>query len=168
MWNHITLHTYFFSFFLKNCYFVDPFFEICNLYYLWDWPASISLATCRSVIFDCKQFMIYIHLLLFITRKHNRLRETATNSAKIQSLARKYERLRINQMQLRCLHFNQHSITLLDIYMRHWAYKREKYTFLNANIKVINTILKVNRDNWHSLKCKHYSLFFFMTLFASQ
>ena len=28
--------------------------------------------------------------------------------------------------------------------MRHWACKREKYTFINANIKVINTILKVN------------------------
>ena len=25
--------------------------------------------------------------------------------------------------------------------MRHSAYKREKYTFINANIKVINTIL---------------------------
>ena len=77
----------------------------------------------------------------------NHLRETATNSAKIHSLARKYEHLRINQIQLRFLHFNQHSITLLGIHMRHWAYKREKYTFINANIKVINTILKVNRDN---------------------
>ena len=77
----------------------------------------------------------------------NHLRETATNIAKIHSLARKYEHLGINQIQLRFLHFNQHSITLLGIYMRHWAYKREKYTFINANIKVINTILKVNRDN---------------------
>ena len=77
----------------------------------------------------------------------NLLRETATNSAKIHSLARKYEHLRINQIQLRFLHFNQHSITLLGIHMRHWAYKREKYTFIKANIKVINTILKVNRDN---------------------
>ena len=75
------------------------------------------------------------------------LRETATKSARIHSLARKYEHLRINQIQLRFLHFNPHSITLLDIHMRHWAYKREKYTFINANIKVINTILKVNRDN---------------------
>ena len=75
------------------------------------------------------------------------LRETATNSAKIHSLARKYEHLRINQIQLRFLHFNQHSITLLGIHMRHWAYKREKYTFINTKIKVINTILKVNRDN---------------------
>ena len=30
--------------------------------------------------------------------------------------------------------------------MCHWAYKREKYTFINANNKVINTILKVNKD----------------------
>ena len=62
-----------------------------------------------------------------------------------------YEKIRsylhINQIQLRFLHFNQHSITLLGIHMCHWAYKREKYTFINANIKVINTILKVNRDN---------------------
>ena len=71
----------------------------------------------------------------------NHLLEEATNSAKIHSLARKYEHLRINQIQLRFLHFNQHSITLLGIHMGHWAYKREKYTFINANIKVINTIL---------------------------
>ena len=75
------------------------------------------------------------------------LRETAINSAKIHSLARKYEHLRTNQIQLRFLHFNQHSITLLGIPMGHWAYEREKYTFINANIKVINTILKDNRDN---------------------
>ena len=31
--------------------------------------------------------------------------------------------------------------------MGHWAYKREKYTFINANIKVINTILKVTVCN---------------------
>ena len=49
----------------------------------------------------------------------NYLRETATNSAKIHSLARKYEYLRINEIQLRFLHFNQHSITLLGIHMRH-------------------------------------------------
>ena len=47
------------------------------------------------------------------------LREKATNSAKKHSLARKYEHLRINQIQLRFLHFNQHSITLLGIHMRH-------------------------------------------------
>ena len=49
----------------------------------------------------------------------NHLSETATNSGKIHSLARKYEHLRINQIQLRFLHFNQHSITLLGIHMRH-------------------------------------------------
>ena len=84
----------------------------------------------------------------------NHLRQTATNSATIHSLAQKYEHLRINQIQLRFLHFNQHSITLLSIHMCHWAYKREKYTkytniqkYINANIKVINIISKVNRDN---------------------
>ena len=41
--------------------------------------------------------------------------------------------------------------------MRHSAYKIEKYTFVNANIQVINTILKVNNDNTQTLKCKHYS-----------
>ena len=30
--------------------------------------------------------------------------------------------------------------------MRHLVYKREKYTFINANIQVINTILKVKRE----------------------
>ena len=55
----------------------------------------------------------------------NHLREMATNSANMHSLARKYEHLRIDQVQLRFLHFNQHSITLLGIHMRHWAYKRE-------------------------------------------
>ena len=45
--------------------------------------------------------------------------------------------------------------------MRHSAYKRENYTFINANIKVINTILKVNRDNRQTLT-------FFMKLIAIQ
>ena len=45
------------------------------------------------------------------------------------------------------MHFNQHSITFLGIHLRHSTYKREKYTFINANIKVINTIVKVNMDN---------------------
>ena len=94
------------------------------------------------------------------TPLRNRWRETATNSLNIHSLARKYEHMRINQIQLRFLNFNQHSRTLLGIHMRHWAFKIEKYTFINANIKVINTILKVNRDNRHTLKCKHYSLTF--------
>ena len=94
---------------------------------------------------------IYIYIYTPFAVHHekirNHFRETATNIAKIRSFAGKYEHLRLNQIQLRFLHFNQHSITLLAIYMRHWAYKREKYTFMNANIKVINTILKVNRDN---------------------
>ena len=70
------------------------------------------------------------------------LRETATNSTKIHSLARKSEHLRINQIQLQFLHFNQHSITFLGIHFRHLTYKREKHTFINANIRVINIILK--------------------------
>ena len=86
-----------------------------------------------------------------------RLRETATSSVKIHSWTRKNEHLRINQIQLRFLHFNQHSITLLGIHMRHSAYKRERYTFVNASIKVINPILKVSRDIKQTLKCKHYS-----------
>ena len=40
--------------------------------------------------------------------------------------------------------------------MRQSAYKREKDTFINANIQVINTILKVNKDNRQTFKCKHY------------
>ena len=103
-------------------------------------------------------FFLFTPFAAHYVKIRNHLRETATNSAKIHSLARKYEHLRINQIQLRFLHFNQHSITLLGIHVRHWAYKREKCTFINANIKVINTILKVNRDNWHSV----------MTLFAIQ
>ena len=94
-----------------------------------------------AIFLDCTPFAVHYEKIRSL------LRETATNSAKIHSLARKYEHLRINQIQLRFLHFNQHSITLLGIHMRHWAYKREKYTFIKANIKVINTILKVNRDN---------------------
>ena len=92
----------------------------------------------------------------------NHFLEMATNSPKIHvhSLARKYKHLRIDQIQLRFLHFNQHSIALSGIHMRHSAYKREKYHFINANINVINTILKVNRDNRQTLKCKLYSLIF--------
>ena len=74
-------------------------------------------------------------------------RETATDSVKIHSLARKSEHLRINQIQLRFLHFNQHSITFLGIHLRHSTHKREKYTFSNVNIRVINIILKIIRDN---------------------
>ena len=89
-------------------------------------------------------------------------REMATNSPKIHvhSLALKYKHLHIDQIQLRFLHFNQHSIAFLGIHMLHSAYKREKYNFINTNINVINTILKVNRDNRQTLKCKLYSLIF--------
>ena len=88
------------------------------------------------------------------------MRETATDRAKIHSLTQKSEHLRVNQIQLRFLHFNQHSITFLDIHLRHSTYKREKYTFINANIRVINIILKIIRDNRQTFKCKRYSLTF--------
>ena len=130
----------------------------------WMTEAVLSGSSCET---KTKISIIWLKWLVLCTpfavhyeKIRNHLRETATSCAKIHSLARKYAHLRINQIQLRFLHFNQHSITLLGIHMGHWAYKREKYTFINANIKVINTILKVNRDNWHTLKCKHYSLTF--------
>ena len=44
--------------------------------------------------------------------------------------------------------------------MCHWVYKREKYTFINANIRVIKIILKIIRDNRQTFKCKRYSLTF--------
>ena len=90
----------------------------------------------------------------------NHLRETATDSAKIHSLARKYEHLRVNQIQLRFLHFNQHSTEFWGIHLRHSTYKREKYTFINTNIQIINIILKIIRDKEQTFKCKRYSLTF--------
>ena len=101
----------------------------------------------KSVIVSLVLLGLITPFAVHYEKMRNNLRAMATNSVKIHSLARKYEHLRINQIQLRFLHFNQHSITLLGIHMRHWAYKREKYTFIKANIKVINTILKVNSDN---------------------
>ena len=65
----------------------------------------------RVFIFSITPFAVHYEKI------RNHLRETATNSAKIHSLARKYEHLRINQTQLLFLHFNQHSITLLGIHM---------------------------------------------------
>ena len=62
----------------------------------------------------------------------NHLCETATNSAKIHSLARKYKHLCINQIQLRFLHFYQHSITLLVIQMCHSAYKRDRKIYFHS------------------------------------
>ena len=88
------------------------------------------------------------------------LREKASNSAKIHSIARKSEHFRVNQIQQRFLHFNQHSITFLGIHLRHSTYKREKYAFINANIRVINIIFKIIRDNRQTFKCKRYSLTF--------
>ena len=85
------------------------------------------------------------------------------NGAKIHWLVQKYKHLCINQIQLRFLHFNQHSITLWGIHyicvIQHTK-EIKKYTFINANIKVINTMLKVNRDNRQTLNWKHYSLKF--------
>ena len=119
-------------------------------------------------------FLIFYELLMsfWVTllavhyeKIRNYLRETATNSAKIHSLAHRYEHLRINQIQLyHFLHFNQRSVSLLGIHMRHSAYKREKYTFINVNIKVIKTILKVNRGNKQTLKCKTPFINIFMAL----
>ena len=44
----------------------------------------------------------------------------ALNIAKMRSLARKNKHLLINQIHLvGFLHFNQHSVTLLGIHMRH-------------------------------------------------
>ena len=58
------------------------------------------------------------------------------------------------------LHFNQHSITFLGIHLRHSTYKGEKYAFINANIRVINIILKIIWDNRRTFKCKRHSLTF--------
>ena len=138
----------------------------------WMTEAVLSGSSCKTKKKQkkwLKRFVLCTSFAVHYEKISNHLRETATNCAKIHSFARKNEHLRINQIQLRFLHFNQHSITLLGIHTRHWAYKRGKYTFINANIKVINTILIVNRGYWHTLKCKHYSLtYIFMTLFAIQ
>ena len=48
----------------------------------------------------------------------------------------------------------------VDRFIRVIRHAEKKNTFITANIKVINTILKVNRDNKQKLKCKHYSLTF--------
>ena len=65
----------------------------------------------------------------------NHLREMATNSVKIHSLARKYKHLRINQIQLRFLHFNQHSISFLGIHIRHWDTKEKDILSLTPTSK---------------------------------
>ena len=66
---------------------------------------------------------------------------------KLHSLATKYDHLHINQIQYRFVHFNQHSRTVLGTPMRQTSHKREKHTFICANLQVINTILKADRDN---------------------
>ena len=105
-----------------------------------------------------------LHLLLFIYKKIRiYLCKTATNSAKIHSSARKSEHLRINQIQERFLHFNQQMFNYIFGHSFHSTYKREKYTFINANIRVINIILKIIRDNRQTLFIN-----IFMTLFAIQ
>ena len=119
-------------------------FTICHYFFFLESPLTF-VSLCNQIV--TSEIRKYTFCCSFYEKIRIHLRETATNFAKIHSLARKYKHLRINQIQLRFLHFNQHSITLLGIHMHHWAYKREKYSFSNANIKVINTILKVKRDN---------------------
>ena len=100
-----------------------------------------------------------LHLLLFITRKYAIIcmkrrpivQRYIHLSTKIQTFAHKSDSITI-------LHLNQHSKHFWAFICVHSAYKREKYTFINANIKVINTILKVNGEQYNrqTLKCKHY------------
>ena len=78
----------------------------------------------KSLILKFLERRVFGEFLVIITpfavhyeKLCNHLRETATNSAKIHSLAHKYEHLPINQIQLRFLHFNQHSITLWGIHI---------------------------------------------------
>ena len=64
----------------------------------------------------------------------NHLRETATSS-----LARKYEHLRIYmyQIQLRFLHFNQHSIHARNSFPTDWGEPISLYTVCNHGFRVI-------------------------------
>ena len=64
----------------------------------------------------------------------NHLRETATSS-----LARKYEHLRIYmyQIQLRFLHFNQHSIHARNSFPTDWVEPISLYTVCNHGFRVI-------------------------------
>ena len=150
----------------KNLCVVKARFCPLDVPFLWFWKLTCFLTTCLSatsfliLIFSAFLYIsktvrqnsfytlshnlhdVYTPFAVHYEKIPNHLRETATNSAQIHSLARKYNHLRINQIQLRSLHLKQHSITLLGIHMCHWAYKREKYTFINANNKVINTSWK--------------------------
>ena len=105
--------------------------------FLWSW-SNVQTNTPFAVHFE---------------KMGSHLRERVTNSAQIHSLRRKNEHLHINQIQLRFSHFNQHSLTFWGIRTCHSAHKREKYTFIKANIQVVNTILKVYRDMRQTLKC---------------
>ena len=80
---------------------------------------NISKGNLPAAISELESVKTLTPFAVHYEKIRNHLRETATNSAKIHSLARKYEHLRINQIQLRFLHFNQHSITLLGIHMCH-------------------------------------------------
>ena len=77
-----------------------------------------SASLCRSSFLKTSDFLDWLWLIEAPVHTTHQTK-TATNSVKIHSLARKNEHLRINQIQLRFLHFNQHSITLLGIHMRH-------------------------------------------------
>ena len=89
-----------------------------------------------------------IDLLLFIMRKYAiifvKRRPIAQRDIQQREKANICAKIRYS---IAILHFNQHSITFWGIPMCHSAYKREKYTFICANMQVVNTILKVNRDN---------------------
>ena len=78
-------------------------------------------------------------------------REDTLISAKKPTFAHKSDSITI------FLHFNQHSITFLGIHLRHSTYKREKYVFINTNMRVINITLKIIRDNRQTFKCRRYS-----------
>ena len=60
---------------------------------------------------------------------------------------------------------------LINVQEHFWAFicvirhtKEKNTTFINVNIKVIKTILKVNRDNRQTLNCKTPFINIFMTL----
>ena len=128
---------------------------------IWHSKLLQSIMFTWAVQLICPQGTMFpLHLLLFITRNThssvwngNQQREDTFISEKKQTFPHKSDSITI-------LHFNQHSKTFLGIHLRHSTYKREKYTFINANIRVINIILKMIRDNRQTLKCKHYYYFY--------
>ena len=82
------------------------------------------------------------------------LRETATNSAEIHSLAWKYEHLRINQIQLPFLHFNHHSVTHLI-----WAFICVSRHTKEKKILSLTQTSKSLTPSWKSIRTidKHLS-----------